>query len=194
MFEWSSPYSGGLYVTVAAGIVVLIFVARRMAISDRLRSWLLFVPRLTVFSLLVVVLLNPVWKREQRLPPQPAQVDFLVDVSRSMAFDQPTSRAAQVQSAIHGADDLLQGSERPRVQYYRFGRQLSSASDLAALHPGDDASRLAEALEQLPMRFSREPPRAVVVFSDGAVDDAERLTEIAEGFRRMHVPIHVYAV
>ena len=49
-------------------------------------------------------------------------------------------------------------------------------------------------LEQLPQRFSREPPRGVIVFSDGAVDDAERLAEIAAGYRRMNVPIHVYPV
>src|SRR5262245_53586242 len=139
MFDWSSPYSGWLYISVAAGIVVLVVVARRTAISDRLRSWLLFVPRLAVFSLLVFVLLNPVWLSEQRLPAQPAQVHFLVDASRSMAFDQPTSRAALVQSVIHESDSRLTVADRPRVQLYRFGQLLSSASDLASLQPGDDA-------------------------------------------------------
>ena len=89
MPEWSSPYSAWLYVALAAGVATLIFVARRTAISDRLRSWLLFVPRLAVFTLLIVILLNPVLKHELRLPAQPAQVHFLMDVSRSMAFDQP---------------------------------------------------------------------------------------------------------
>src|SRR5262245_23100776 len=194
MFEWSHPYAGWLYVALAAGVVVLVVAARRTAISDRLRSWLLFVPRLIVFALLVGVLLNPVWKRELHLPSQPAQVDFLVDASRSMAFDQPTSRTAHVQAAIEGMNTTLVGPDRPRVQLYRFGEQLSSASDLAGLRPTDDASRLAAALEQLPLRFSREPPRAVVVFSDGTVDDAERLEEIAAGFRRMKPPIGVYPV
>jgi uncharacterized membrane protein len=141
-----------------------------------------------------VILLNPVWKRELHLPAQPPQVDFLVDASRSMAFDQPNSRFAHVQAVIQGLDDRLKRSDQARVQLYRFGAQLASASDLSALRPGDDASRLAAALEQLPQRFSRVPPKAVVVFSDGAVDDAERLAEVAAGFRRMHVPIHVYPV
>src|SRR5258708_4973105 len=108
MFDWSRPYSGGLYFAVAAGIVVLIIMARRTAISDRLRSWLLFVPRIAVFSLLAVILLNPVWKSEQQLPAQPAQVHFLIDVSRSMALDQPASRALQVQGVIQEADRRLQ--------------------------------------------------------------------------------------
>jgi uncharacterized membrane protein len=194
MPEWSSPYSGWLYAVVAVGIAVLVYAARRIAISDRLRSWLLFVPRLAVFALLVLILLNPVLKRELRLPAQPAQVHFLMDVSRSMAFDQPVTRMAHIQTALAGMNNWLTGPDRPRVQLYRFGEQLSSASDLAALRPRDDATRLAAALEQLPARFSREPPRAVVVFSDGTVDDAERLTEIAEGYRRMNVPIYVYPV
>lgn len=194
MIEWSSPYSGWLYAAVAAGIVALVAVARRTAISDRLRSWLLFVPRVLVFSLLVGILLNPVWKRELHLPAQPAQVDFLVDVSRSMAFDQPNPRSNHVQTVIQGIDGRPNSPDWPRVQLYRFGEQLSSASDLAALRPRDDASRLAAALEQLPQRFSRVPPKAVVVFSDGTVDDAERLAEVAAGYRRMHVPIHVYPV
>jgi uncharacterized membrane protein len=192
MVEWSSPYAGWVYFSVATGFVALVAVARRMAISDRLRSWLLFVPRVLALTLLVVILLNPVWKRELHLPPQPAQVDFLVDASRSMAFDQPISRANHVQAVIQGLDDRLKDPARARVQLYRFGERLSSASDLAALRPSDDASRLAEALEQLPQRFSRIPPKAVVVFSDGAVDDAQRLADVAAGFRRMHVPIHVY--
>lgn len=194
MAEWSSPYAGWLYVAAAVGIVVLVVVARRMAISDRLRSWLLFVPRMLVLALLVVILLNPVWKRELQLPAQPPQVDFLVDVSRSMAFDQPISRTNHVQAVIQGIDDRLKDPARPRVQLYRFGERLSSASDLAALRPGEDASRLAAALEQLPQRFSRNPPKAVVVFSDGTVDDAERLAEVAAAYRRMRVPVHVYPV
>lgn len=194
MFEFSTPYPGWLYFALAAGMVALIAVARSMAISDRLRNWLLFVPRFGVFSLLLAVMLNPVWRQELRLPAQPAQVHFLVDVSRSMALEQPQSRAARVQAVIQEIDNRLKEADRPRVQLYRFGAQLSSSPDLASLNPVDDASRLALALEQLPMRFSRDPPRAVIVFSDGAVDDAERLTEIAEGFRRMKVPIHVFPV
>src|ERR1700737_2244072 len=71
MFEFSTPYPGWLYGALAAGMVALIAVARSTAISDRLRNWLLFVPRLGVFSLLLAVLLNPVWRQELRLPAQP---------------------------------------------------------------------------------------------------------------------------
>jgi uncharacterized membrane protein len=120
-------------------------------------------------------------------------VHFLVDASRSMALEQPASRSLQAQQVIHEVDQRLQSAaDRPQVLLYRFGQMLGSAADLSQVTPRDDASLLAAALEQLPSRFSREPPRAVIVFSDGAVQDAERLAEMAAAFRRMDVPLHVY--
>ncbi len=195
MLEWSVPYSGWLYFAVAAGMVALIFLARWTAISDRLRSWSLFAPRLLVLLLLLMVLLNPVQRREHRLPDQPAQVMFLVDSSRSMALEQPQSRSLVVQQTIQEVDSQLhRHANRPRVQLFRFGQQLSSAADFSQLSPNEDATRLCDALEQLPSRFSRELPSAVVVFSDGAADDADRLTEVAQGYRSLKIPIHVFPV
>lgn len=195
MREWSSPYPGWVYWLLIAGCVLLIAVARRTAISDRLRRWWLFVPRVAVLALLVGILLNPVQRREHRLPDQPAQIQFLIDASRSMALEQPQSRSLQVQQAIQVVDSQLQQQpNRPRVQLFRFGQQLSSVADLSQLRPSDNVTRLADALEQLPSRFSRELPHGVVVFSDGVADDSERLEEVASAFRRMKVPVHVYPV
>ncbi len=194
MTEWSRPYSLGLYFAAALAIMLLVIVARRTAISDRLRSWSLFLPRLGVFALLLMILLNPVRRSEQRLPAKPATVHFLVDGSRSMALEQPLSRAASVQQVIQDVDARLTQPDRPQVQLFRFGRQLTSAADVSQLAPRDDATQLAAALEQLPSRFTREPPRAVVVFSDGIADDADRLEEVAAIYRELQVPIHVYAV
>ncbi|MEJ7592913.1 MAG: glutamine amidotransferase [Planctomycetaceae bacterium] len=195
MREWSSPYPAWVYLILAAGCIVLIGMARWTAISSRLRRWSLFVPRLIVLALLFGVLLNPVERREHRLPDQPAQVQFLVDSSRSMALEQPQSRSLQVQQAIQNVNSQLQQqANHPQVQLFRFGQQLSSAADLSQLQPIDNVTRLAEALEQLPSRFSRELPRGVVVFSDGVVDDSERLEEVAAAFRDIEVPIHVYPI
>jgi uncharacterized membrane protein len=195
MLEWSRPYSHWLYVVLAAIFIVLILIARRTAISDRLRSWLILLPRLLVFGAIGLILLNPVHRREHRLPAKPAHANFLVDASASMALDEPASRSTLAQQAIQEVDQQLQSlAERPRIQLFRFGERLSSAADLSQLQPGDKASLLAGALEQLIARFSREPPRAVVVFSDGAVQDADRLAEVTDAFKRINVPVHVFPV
>lgn len=194
MIEWSSPHARWLYLALAAGIVALILVARWMAISDRLRSWFLFIPRLAVFAILLVILLNPVLRREHRLPDQPGQVQMLIDTSRSMALEEPRSRAQQAQEVLRQLDQRLPEPDRPRVQMFRFGQRLSAATDLARLQPEDDETRLAAALEQLPARFAREPPKAVVVLSDGAVDDEEHLDEVSNTFRNLKVPIHVVPI
>ncbi len=195
MREWASPYSIWIYLALVVGIAALIVVARWTAISGRLQSWWLFVPRLIVLGLLLVILFNPVQRSEHRLPNQPAQVQFLVDASRSMALDQPLSRSLQVQQTIQKTSSSLQSqTDAPRVQLYRFGNQLSSAADLSSLQPIDNTTRLAEALEQLPSRFSRELPRGIVVFSDGVFDDSDRLKEVSRIFREIAIPIHVFPV
>jgi uncharacterized membrane protein len=191
MIEWSRPYPLWLYLLAGLALAVLLLAARRLAISPRLRSWLVLVPRAGALALLLVILLNPVWREEVQLPSEPAQVCCLVDASRSMALDRPVSRADQARQTLQSIDAALTGADRPRLQLYRFGAQLSLAGDLAQLAPTDDASQLAAALEQLPSRFSRQPPRAAIVFSDGAVPDAERLAEVAAAYRKLEIPIHV---
>ena len=129
MFEWSSPYSLWVYLVVVAGFVALIVLARQTAISERLRRWWLFLPRIGVMSLLLWVLLNPVERREHRLPEQPAQVDFLIDASRSMALEQPQSRSLQVQQAIridlgHKCFDLV-SSWHPWLIFLRSIRSIT---------------------------------------------------------------------
>lgn len=194
MMEWARPYPALLYPLVGCGLAIAALVARRYAISDRLRSWLLFAPRFAVLAILLGILLDPVRRSEFQLPARPSQVVGLVDCSRSMAIDQPVSRLEQVKRAIQEAEGSLRKPDQARLSLYRFGEQLGASPDLWQLVPADDASRLGEALERLPSRFSREAPRAVVVFSDGAASDLERLAEVASGYRRLGIPVHVFPV
>lgn len=192
MFEWSLPYSPIWYVVAAIAVACLVVAARRIAISSQLRRWLLFVPRVGVMGALLLVLMNPVRRTEVGLPDQPAIVDFLVDGSRSMALDGPEPRAAAAQRVIQQVEGGLTGPTRPRTLWYRFGRQLSAAADASQLQPIDDSTQLSAALEQLAGRFSRDVPKAIVVFSDGTIEDAERLDEVAAGYRRLQIPVHVF--
>lgn len=195
MFDWSSPYPAWIYLALGIGCFGLIVLARRLAISDRLRRWTLFIPRLIVLGILLSILLNPVRRQEHRLPAQPAQVQYLLDGSRSMGLEAPASRATRVQQVIGEADRrLTTAATRPRIQMFRFGDALATLPDLGQLSATDDSSLLADALEQLPARFTREPPRAVVVFSDGAIDDEGELPAAAKLLADLNVPVHVYPV
>jgi len=55
----------------------------------------------------------------------------------------------------------------------------------------DNRSGLASALSQLPSRFGREPPRAIVVFSDGTIDRPFDSEALVETYRNLEVPVHV---
>ena len=195
MLDWSSPYPVWIYLALAVGCLALILLARHWAISQPLRRWALFLPRLVVLGLLLAILLNPVRRQEHRLPAQPPQVLYLLDSSRSMGLEEPSSRANRVRQVIEETDRLLTtAAPRPRISMFRFGTTLASLPDLSQFRPTEDASRLAAALEQLPARFPREAPRGLVVFSDGALDDERQLAGAAQLLATLQVPVHVYPV
>lgn len=194
MLDWARPYPGWVYVILPLAFLALIVLARRLAISPRLRSWSILLPRMGVFALLLLVLLNPVHRHDLQLPSEPASAVLLVDCSQSMALDEPQSRLEQVKQTIHSVDAALSGPQRPRIQLYRFGNRLAAAPDLNSLQPTDDTSELGEALERLPGRFSSGLPKAVVVFSDGAVPESLSVANLKATYRRLGVPLHVYPV
>ncbi len=191
MFEWSRPLPAWSYVVLGIGLVCLVVLARRMAISPQLRRWSLFLPRLGVFAAMLLILMNPVTRRDQRLPADPPGVVFLLDGSRSMALDHPTSRLQQARQIAQMADSLLTGDERPAISWFQFGEQLAAVPSLNQVAARDNQSQLAAALTQLPSRFGSEPPRAVVVFSDGTVAGSLAEQEFVNVYRQLAIPVHV---
>jgi uncharacterized membrane protein len=192
--QLSSPYPASVYVSIAGGLILLILVARWFAISPRLRKWWLFVPRCLVLATLLLIFLNPVERSEQRLPPRPASVAFLVDCSRSMALDRPISRIRQAQATLQTAVQLARNDVPPRVQLFGFGRQLAVAPDIAGLRARDDATDLQTALRQLPSRFTGDPPQVLVVLSDGAAQETGELANLSVAYRDLGLPIHVFPI
>ena len=137
---------------LARGCSAALWLARRWATSPLARNPLLLVLRAIVLSLLILILLNPVRRSEIRLPPQPAEIVFLVDCSKSMGLSRPGNRLEQVKEVLRQCN--LPGSS-VRASVFRFGRQLSAVSTLDELAADDDATLLLDALERLPARFGR---------------------------------------
>ncbi len=190
---WQPLYDVLLYGPLIGAIVLLVVIARIIAVAPKQRSWLLLAPRLCVLLALAALLLNPVERRESQLPPQSASTTLLVDCSKSMVLGRPESRLSQVQRAIDEATRALNPQTRPTIDFYRFGEHLVAVPGLAELAPSDDASQLAAALERLPARFGDRLPRAIVVFSDGAVDSAERLPELAAAYADLGIEVHSFS-
>src|SRR6516165_4618039 len=192
--EWASPYGVSIYVGLGLALVVLLLLARRFARSPSARRWPLLVLRAAVLATLVLILLNLVSVSVARLPPRAPEIIYLVDCSRSMALDRPVARLDVVKQAIVRSGRLTTTSPPPRVRMYRFGEGLAATTNLSELSPSDDATRLLEALDRLPSHFADRMPAGVVIFSDGRTSETAGFEEIAAGYRRLGVPLHVYPV
>jgi uncharacterized membrane protein len=193
MIEWARPYSLGAYLLVGIALFALLLFARWLAISPRLRRWSLFIPRLIVLAVLLLILLDPVRRQEFRLPDREAVAIGLIDCSRSMSLDEPQSRLDRVRQVIQELPDPAQ-AQQAGLSLFRFGERLSTVPDLTQLTPVEEASKLSDALEKLPGMFTRDAPKAIVVFSDGAATDAATLAETAAGYGKLKIPIYAFAV
>jgi len=193
MFQWMPKYDAWVYLTLIAACAALLWLARRLARSPVARNWWLVVLRAALLGLLLLVLLNPSMVTETRAPPQPSDLVFLVDCSRSMGLDRPVSRLERVKRAISsGARQAA--ADQVQIRHFRFGDQMRVAATLDDFRAEDDATHLASALERLPARFGGRRPAGVVLFSDGRGSEPPDLEEIAAGYRQLEVPVHVFPV
>ena len=93
---WSHPHPGEFAAAVGLGLIGLVLLARRLARSTDARSLTLAGLRAASLVLLVMILLDPVRTVETRIPGERPNAVFLVDGSRSMSLERPSSRLDQV--------------------------------------------------------------------------------------------------
>jgi uncharacterized membrane protein len=192
---WSNPYNGFSFILLAFGLVGALGLAFRLASAASARSKAVVALRAAAIGTLVLILLNPTRVQETRQTgPQPAAV-FLLDKSRSMSLEAPSSRAQSAHELIQQALYRLPSGRRPPIQRFGFGREVTALADNdLALRPKDDETRLSRAVEQLAGRFGDGLPFGVFVFSDGRSTDQEPIETTARAYREMGVPVHVVAL
>jgi uncharacterized membrane protein len=189
---WSPPFDGQSSLVLAAALAALVFVAFRSAPASGARSGVLLALRAAAVSVLVLILLNPLGVREEKRAGPPPTAVFLLDESRSMSLEAPTSRAQAVDQLIRRCEQLLTPDRRPIILKYGFGRDLAALSQAEPdLRPSADETRLTRALEQLPSRFGNAAPFGVFVFSDGRSTEPDAPETTATAYRALGVPIHV---
>ena len=189
--QWAPPHNPAVYLAIGAAVLIALFLARRTAISPSLRSIWLFIPRAAVLGLVLFILFNPVQQSARQLPPRRPQVSCLIDSSRSMGLDRPTSRLEQAKQIVVDSQVKLDAQDGAELQLFRFGARFSSVPTLADLRAEDDASHLGRSLQSLAGLF-HEAPEAVIVFSDGQVEDSDQLAQITEDLHAIGVPVHVF--
>ena len=190
MIHWQPLYPAVIYFVAGVAIVALLITAYSIAISPKNRRWPLFAIRAAVLLGLLVLLLNPIDRRETELPPRPPSVALLVDCSQSMSLGIGQSRIERVRRTVDSVSRKMRAERPYQLDLYRFGRRLTKIPSIAELNATEDSSLLAEALERLPSRLTEDQPRAVILFSDGAVPQTEQLSGIATAYRDLRIPIH----
>jgi uncharacterized membrane protein len=192
--EWSHPNPMEFSAAIGLVSLALLMLARRAARSPDARSLLLVALRASALAVLVAILLDPVRTIETTIPGDRPTAIFLVDGSRSMGLERPTTRLDRVGREIDRAERLIAPERMPAIERYRFGRTLSATSPGETPRAVDDESRLLDALERLPSRFGPNPPFGVFVFSDGRTPETSGFEDVAEGYKKLGVPIHVLPV
>ncbi len=194
---WSPFLDLRFYLVLALAVAGLLALAQRLTRGPSARGLRLIALRGLTLGVLVLILLNPIRiEREVRPGPPPSAI-YLEDGSRSMGLEAPTSRSQAAARVIERAGSLLRPDRGPRIQSYKFGKALEAQATLerpSFPEPLDDETRLILALQQLPSRFEDGTPFGVFVFSDGRSTESHDLDQVAEFYRNLSVPIHVYPV
>ena len=100
------------------------------------RGLVLISLRVLTLGILVLILLNPIRIDRELRPGLPPTAIFLVDGSRSMSLEAPVSRSQATARVIERAGSLLTPDHRPRIQSYRFGRELEALAGTARASAG----------------------------------------------------------
>lgn len=211
----------GLAAILALGGMILDWLlGAANVVSQRWSLWLL---RGAILTIVAIVLLNPVRVEELPGPVERPEMFYLLDTSASMQIGSPRSRWDETLARIDAAQKLVDSSPAV-VKPFRFGQRLvaidpglvagespsatpataaseksgdipvKNSTPQSSLRPTDGDSRLLTALRQISSRFSRTPPQGIVIFSDGRARDDGPVTQLAEQFAKLKVPLHVVPI
>jgi uncharacterized membrane protein len=189
----------GVLPWLAAALLTVIWLWRKGGPAlARSQHWILWTCRIGALAALVAIGLNPVHISVTPAPLHRPEVHILLDSSQSMKLGSPESRWQEGLQILRTS--IERANEHADIHAHRFGERLvpldretlRTGGSIAG--PEDADTQLAAAFRQLAGRLGREAPSCVVVISDGRVREPEKLEEMANIWRRLHVPVHVVPV
>lgn len=185
--QFTVPYPWWVLLLIAAATVAVAWAVYVRAVLPRGRRAALVTLRALALLLLVACLLGPV----RVMPPAASEavVAVLVDGSRSMRLPDASGRPRiETATALWQHEVRRSLGTRFRPELWQFGAGLERVQDdlVGAAASGSDLSR---ALRLLRERYREQPPRAVVVISDGGDTGADDAAAVAA-----EAGIPVYAI
>lgn len=184
----------GLALGALAGAALLLALAGVVQVHGSVRSWIRKAAaslRLLSFGLLLLVLMEPVLRRQEPVPRE-SFLAHLVDTSESMGIADldGASRLDAVRSALASATKrrALDGAFRPL--HYAFDERLQVSTDTQALLPRKNATDLAGALTGLQGQVGGLPLAGVVLYSDGNPSVGGDRDAVLAAAARLQLPIY----
>ncbi|HEY1121642.1 MAG TPA: glutamine amidotransferase, partial [Haloferula sp.] len=177
----------------AAAVVTIYRAFRGRAMSP---SWLqgpVVLLRFVVIALLAFILMNPV-KRITLQAPESSSI-ILLDKSASMklATGDKTTRWSDAKAWAVASRQAIEASGQPVPPLAVFNEELASVTDLEAVTPQGDETRLSAALASL-LERGDEAPRQILVVSDGGTHDRGELPKVLASARDLGAKISTKVV
>jgi uncharacterized membrane protein len=180
-------------VLVAAPLLSYLRLGGKLSTADKV---LLAVLRVSLLAVLVFCLLRPMLV-VATVVPQENYLGILLDDSRSMQIaDDGRARSEFIREQFgpEGSDLLAGLSDRFKLRFFRFSESLQRVSGSEELTFIGSQTRLSYALDGARNELSTVPLAGLVVFTDGADNSQDRLTESLMQLRSRGVPVHTVGI
>ncbi|UCG86338.1 MAG: hypothetical protein JSW71_20945 [Gemmatimonadota bacterium] len=197
-FVLHAPWPVLLFIVIGLALVIppllsYVRLGGKLGTADKA---LLAVLRVSVLAVLVFCLLRPMLV-VPTVVPQENYLGILLDDSRSMQVadaGQARSEFIREQFGPEGSELLTGLSERFKLRFFRFSESLQRISGSDELTFTGSQTRLGHALDEARSELSTLPLAGLIVFTDGADNSEDPLTESVLQLRSRGVPVHTVGI
>ncbi|MEK7952126.1 glutamine amidotransferase [Luteolibacter soli] len=183
-------------IAALAGAAAVFTLYRAFAGRTMSPSWLqgpVILLRLVVIALLAFILLNPIERITLQAPESSSLILLDKSASMKLATGDKTTRWSDSKAWAVASKQAIETSGQPVPPLAVFNEELANVTDLDAVTPQGDETRLSTALASL---FERgdEAPRQILVVSDGCTHDRGELPKVLATARDLGAKISTKVV
>ena len=149
--------------------------------------------RLVVIALLAFILMNPVERITLQAPESSSMILFDKSASMKLATGDKTTRWSDAKAWAVASKQAIETSGQPVPPLAVFNEELANVTDLDAVTPEGDETRLSTALASL-LERGDEAPRQILVVSDGCAHDRGELPKVLAAARDLGAKISTKVV